>query len=95
MFSESHIFFAGNKTFVLFFLIVLASVFVIKEHFIYEHGYKPVPDYYLYKNIKPYGYGYRPYLGYNGYMYKDNDNLMLTRPVIVGYPNKYKLYGIY
>lgn len=96
-----------NKILIItIFLIILYIVYNKKEHFCSDSRYATVPDYYMYKDIKPFGYGYRPYYGYNLYMYSNSNNLMYSRPTydpIYDYNydiNKtfkfpFKLYGMY
>ena len=101
-----------NKNTVIIFVFVLIGVFV--GVFVYNkkedfcdllNQSSHVPEY-LHKSIKPFGYGYRPYYGYNTYMYSNASNLSYSRPIYVPiydynydinktYSFPFKLYGMY
>lgn len=90
-------------------LLVLLVFFVFlnkKEYFFNSSEYQSVPEYYMHKDMKPFGYGYRPYYGYNTYMYSNTNNVSYSRPLFVPiydynydinktYSFPFRLYGMY
>jgi hypothetical protein len=60
-------------------------------------SYQNPVNFYEYRDIPPFGYGYRPYYGYNLYLYGDNQNVAYNRPILIPtYREKpFKMYGMY
>ena len=96
------------ENFILICVLVFASVFVLngKEYFYNLLDQSANVPSYLHSDIKPFGYGYRPYYGYNTYMYANTSNLSYSRPTFVPvydynydinktYSFPFRLYGMY
>ena len=76
--------------FVVFVVFVFHLLSIRKEQF------SMLPHLYEHDGIKPYGYGYRPYYGYNGYLYTPMSDTGYSRPVCIPTDkHKCEMYGLY
>ena len=99
----------GNTTVMVLLIVVMIIVSIVhnkKEYFYSNGSFQSKVPMYTHKDIKPFGYGYRPYYGYNTYMYSNSSSVSYARPIFVPiydynydinktYSFPFKLYGMY